>query len=114
MNGTLVKQWLYSDALRIAAELDGTGAMVSQFVYGSRSNVPDLMIHGGVEYRIISDHLGSPRLVVNINDGTIAERMDYDEFGIITNDTNPGFEPFGFAGGLYDADTPNTLRGSRL
>jgi hypothetical protein len=31
--------------------------------------------------------------------------MDYDEFGIITNDTNPGFQPFGFAGGLYEQQT---------
>ncbi len=29
----------------------------------------------------------------------------HDEFGVVTNDTNPGFQPFGFAGGLYDSDT---------
>lgn len=32
----------------------------------------------------------------------VAQRMEYDEFGLITQDTNPGFQPFGFAGGLYD------------
>src|SRR5690606_28105820 len=26
----------------------------------------------------------------------------YDEFGNVALDTNPGFQPFGFAGGLYD------------
>jgi RHS repeat-associated protein len=31
--------------------------------------------------------------------------MDYDEFGRVTLDTNPGFQPFGFAGGLYDRNT---------
>jgi RHS repeat-associated protein len=31
--------------------------------------------------------------------------MDYDEFGNVLLDTNPGFQPFGFAGGLYDRDT---------
>jgi RHS repeat-associated protein len=31
--------------------------------------------------------------------------MDYDEFGNVLVDTNPGFQPFGFAGGLYDPQT---------
>jgi RHS repeat-associated protein len=39
--------------------------------------------------------------------------MDYDEFGIITNDTNPGFQPFGFAGGLYEQQTGLTRFGAR-
>jgi hypothetical protein len=66
---------------------------------------PDYMVQGGQIYRIVSDHLGSVRLVVNTSDGTVAQRIDYDEFGNITTDTNPGFQPFGFAGGLYDPDT---------
>ncbi len=52
----------------------------------------------------MSDHLGSVRLVVDATTGAIAQRMDYDEFGNVTQDTSPGFQPFGFAGGLYDAD----------
>ena len=51
------------------AELDGTGAVVSRFVYGSRENVPDYMVRGGVSYRILADHLGSPRLVINTSNG---------------------------------------------
>lgn len=39
--------------------------------------------------------------------------MDYDEFGRVLVDTNPGFQPFGFAGGLYDADTGLTRFGLR-
>ena len=31
--------------------------------------------------------------------------MDYDEFGVVTKDTKPGFQPFGFAGGLYEPQT---------
>ncbi len=85
--------------LNPVAELDGTGTVVSRFVYASKGNVPDYMLKGGVTYRIISDHLGSPRLVVNITTGTIVQRMDYDEFGQVITDTNPGFQPFGFAGG---------------
>jgi RHS repeat-associated protein len=36
----------------------------------------------------------------------VVKRIDYDSFGNIIADTNPGFSmPFGFAGGLYDKDT---------
>ncbi len=105
VNGTLTQAWLYQNQLNPVAELDGSGNVVAHFVYGSRPNVPDYLIRGGNTYRIVSDHLGSPRLVVNTNDGTVVQRMDYDEFGNVLTDTNPGFQPFGFAGGLYDRDT---------
>ncbi|MFN0086125.1 MAG: RHS repeat-associated core domain-containing protein, partial [Blastocatellia bacterium] len=45
--------------------------------------------------------------------GAIAQRIDYDEFGVVLLDTNPGFQPFGFAGGLYDAHTKLTRFGAR-
>src|SRR5262249_47493035 len=38
---------------------------------------------------------------------------DYDAFGQVLVDTNPGFQPFGFAGGLYDQDTKLTRFGAR-
>ena len=57
------------------------GRVVSRFVYGDKPNVPEYMVKSSGTYRLISDHLGSPRLVVNVADGTIAQRMDYDEFG---------------------------------
>jgi RHS repeat-associated protein len=71
------------------------------------------MVRAGVTYRLLSDHLGSVRLVVDAADGTIMQRMDYDEFGNVTLDTNPGFQPFGFAGGLYDQDTKLVRFGAR-
>jgi RHS repeat-associated protein len=43
--------------------------------------------------------------VVDVATGAVAQRLDYDTFGNVTVDTNPGFQPFGFAGGLYDRDT---------
>lgn len=113
VNGTLVQGFLYKDALNPIAELDGNNAIVSRFVYASRDNVPDYMVKGGVTYRIIADHLGSPRLVVDVSTGTIAQRMDYDEFGNVITDTNPGFQPFGFAAGLYDRDTGLVRFGAR-
>jgi len=105
VDGVLVQGLLYRDALNPVAELDGSGSVVSRFVYGTRSNVPEYLVRGGATYRIVSDHLGSVRLVVDDSTGAVAQRLDYDEFGNITQDTNPSFQPFGFAGGLYDPDT---------
>ena len=45
--------------------------------------------------------------------GTVTQRTDYDEFGNVTFDSNPGFQPFGFAGGLYDRDTKLIRFGAR-
>ncbi len=105
VNGVLIQGFLYQDQLNPIAELDGNGNIVSRFVYASHANAPDYMIKGGVSYRIITDHLGSPRLIVNVTTGEIAQRVDYDEFGNVIEDTNPGFQPFGFAGGIYDQHT---------
>jgi len=113
VDGTLVQAWLYQDQLNPVAELDGAGNVMARFFYGSRPNVPGLMIRGGTTYRILSDHLGSPRLVVNAATGTVAQRLDYDEWGRVTLDTNPGFQPFGFAGGLYDQDAGLLRLGAR-
>ena len=113
VNGILIQGFLYQDQLNPVAELDGNGNIVSVFVYGSRANVPDYIIKGTSTYRIISDHLGSPRLVVNTSDGSIVQRIDYDIWGNVTNDTNPGFQPFGFAGGVYDRDTGLVRFGAR-
>ncbi|MGZ5445925.1 MAG: NHL domain-containing protein [Thermoanaerobaculia bacterium] len=113
INGSLVQGWLYSGQLRIMAELDGDGNVTSRFVYGSRTNVPDYMVKAGVTYRIISDHLGSPRIVVDTGTGELVQRIVYDAFGAVISDTAPGFQPFGFAGGLYDRDTRLVRFGAR-
>jgi RHS repeat-associated protein len=104
VNGTLTKGFLYCDPLRIATELDAVGNIVSRFV-DAGSNVPVAMIKGGTTFAIISDHVGSVRLVVDSATGSVARRIDYDSFGNVLVDSNPGFQPFGFAGGLYDPDT---------
>ena len=55
--------------------------------------------------RIVTDQLGSPRLVVDVVTGEVVQQMRYSAFGIVLEDSNPGFQPFGFAGGIYDRDT---------
>ena len=109
----LTQGLLYKDRLNPVAELDGSGAVISRFVYATRKNVPNYMRKGGATYRIISDHLGSVRLVINTATGEIVQRLDYDAFGSVVLDTNPGFQPFGFAGGLYDRNTKLTRFGVR-
>ncbi|MGB8329016.1 MAG: RHS repeat-associated core domain-containing protein [Polyangiales bacterium] len=113
-DGNLEKGWLYADALNPIAELDQNGNIKATFIYGTRAHVPDAMVMTeGTVYRFITDHLGSVRLVVNAETGAVVQRMDYDAFGRVLQDTNPGFQPFGFAGGLYDDDTGLVRFGAR-
>ena len=113
INGVLTQGFIYKDQLNPVAELDQNNNVIARFVYGSKSNIPDYMVKNGNTYRIISDHLGSPRLVVDADTGTIAQRMDYDTWGNVISDNNPGFQPFGFAGGIYDQHTQFTRFGAR-
>jgi RHS repeat-associated protein len=43
----------------------------------------------------------------------VAQRLDYDEYGRVTQNTNPGFQPFGYAGGMVDDATGLTRFGAR-
>ncbi len=51
--------------------------------------------------------------MVDTATGAIVQQLAYDVFGAVTLDTNPGFQPFGFAGGLYDRDTGLVRFGAR-
>ena len=113
IDGALVRGWLYLDGLNPVAELDGAGNVVSRFVYGERAHTPDYIVRDGGTYRILSDHIGTPRLVVDVTTGEVVQRLDYDAFGQTTRDTRPGFQPFGFTGGLYDPDTGWVRLGAR-
>jgi RHS repeat-associated protein len=71
------------------------------------------MVKAGVTYRIIANQLGSPLKIIDVATGTIAQELSYDVWGNIISDTNPDFQPFGFAGGIYDNDTKLTRFGYR-
>ena len=113
VNGVFVQGFLYQDGLKPVVELDGSNNVVTRFVYGTSSIVPDYLVKSGVTYRIVADHLGSPRLVVNVATGQVVQKIDYDEFGNVLQDTNPGFQPFGFAGGIWDPQTKLVRYGAR-
>ncbi|HWN66804.1 MAG TPA: RHS repeat-associated core domain-containing protein [Haliangium sp.] len=107
-------QWLFAYAGGLpVARLYPDGSVESIYVYGALAHVPDLVIKAGRTYRIIHDHLGSPRLVVDTETGEIAQRLDYDVHGRVLVDTYPGFQPFAFAGGLHDIDTGLVRFGAR-
>jgi RHS repeat-associated protein len=119
VNGTWTNKWLYKDALNPIAELDASDRLKKLFVYADKGHVPAYMITynaDGTEdkqYRIVSDLLGSVRVVYDLETGDEVQRMDYDVWGNVVNDTNPGFQPFAFAGGLYDSLTGLVRFGAR-
>jgi len=113
VNGELTQIYLYQGDVNPIATLDGEGQLIAQFIYASQDHVPDYMLKGGTVYRLITDHLGSVRLVVNANTGQIAQRLDYDVWGTVLLDTNPDFQPFGYVGGLYESETGLVRFGAR-
>ena len=115
VGSSLVQQWLYRDSLKPVAELDGTGHLVSVFVYGSNANVPDYVVRDQATYRILTDQIGTPRLVVNVaNSSDVKFAATYTAFGeLVSSSGTVGYIPFGFAGGLYDKDTGLVRFGAR-
>jgi RHS repeat-associated protein len=128
-SNTISQQFVYDNQLRVAAELGSNGSTVtSVFVYGTKANVPDYMIsvaNGGKVYRIISDWVGSVRLVLDtsVSPAVVVQQLDYDEFGNVlpsSLDTTCAptaqcfpVQPFGFAGGMQDRDTGLVRFGAR-
>jgi RHS repeat-associated protein len=114
VDGQLTQGLLYGpEAQGPIAQLDAQGNVTARFVYGTRSHVPDHLIKNGQTYALIPDARGSPRMVVDTQTGQVAQRLSYDEHGDTTQDTNPGFQPFGYAGGMSDPDTGLIRFGAR-
>lgn len=64
--------------------------------------MPEYVLKSGIAYRVVTDQLGSVRQVINSATGEVVQRMDYDEYGNVTNSSGQQVVPMGFAGGLYD------------
>ena len=112
-NGVVERTWLWRRKLQPVAELDGAGNVVARFVYAEGVNAPELMVTPTATFRLVRDHLGSVREVVDAATNLAAQQLEYDAWGRVLVDTNPGFQPFGFAGGLYDPDTGLVRFGAR-
>jgi RHS repeat-associated protein len=52
-------------------------------------------------------------MVVNAKTSDVAQSIDYDAWGNVLSETGAGFQPFGFAGGLYDVTTELVRFGAR-
>ncbi len=103
IDGVRTHAWLYGEGLTPLAEYDGTGSLRTIYIHAGGST-PVKMIRSGATYRIVSDHLGSPRIVMD-SAGTVVKQIDYDSFGNVVNDTNPAFDlVFGFASGITDPE----------
>jgi RHS repeat-associated protein len=113
VDGVTSTRRIYENKLKIAGEFTDSGIVTKEFVFGTNVNSPDYMINGGIIYRFLKDHLGSPRLVVKVSDGTVSQKIDYTEFGKITGDTSPGFQPYTFAGGIHESHTKLIKFGAR-
>jgi RHS repeat-associated protein len=88
--------------------------MRARFIYAGKANVPEYRVtSAAATYRIVTDQVGSVRVVENTASGAVVERIDWDEFGNVLTDSAPGTQPFGFAGGPYDSDTGLTRFGAR-
>jgi RHS repeat-associated protein len=103
VDSVVTTRYLYDDEARLVGLRDGAGALTAVFLWAD-ATTPVAMIAGEKTYRLVTDHLGSIRLVVDAATGAIAQELTYDAFGRTLTDTAPGFQPFGFAGGLVDVD----------
>ena len=105
--------FLWDDQLRIVAELDGAGAVVSRFVYAEGVNVPEYMVKGGATYRIVTDHLGSPRLVVDVADRRCRPADRLRRVGPRAAGHQPGLPAVRLRGRPLDRDTRLVRFGAR-
>jgi RHS repeat-associated protein len=106
INGAVVRKWIYEGRLKPVAEFDGSGTLLARYLDG-------VTVKGSTSYRVVADHLGAPRLLVNSTTGAVGQRLDLDEWGRVTADSGVGFQVFGFAGGIYDPDTGLVRFGAR-
>jgi RHS repeat-associated protein len=104
VDGVIVEKYLWQGLTRLLAVYNGSDSLVMRFKY-TDSRMPVAMTSGGSTYYLTYDQVGSLRVVAD-SEGNVVKLLTYDSFGNIIDDTTPAFVvPFGFAGGLYDADT---------
>ena len=108
--------YFYDETGRMKATFSFGNDIKTSYVYAAGSHSPDYMVRNieGNEttYMIIKDQVGSILQLVDQN-GNVAQDIEYDEFGVMLVNSNPDFQPLGFASGLYDPDTKLTRFGVR-
>ncbi|GBC59957.1 hypothetical protein DENIS_0899 [Desulfonema ishimotonii] len=103
-DGTITEKYLWTGLTTLLAVYDGGDNLLMRFEYAG-SRMPVAMTKGGTRYYLVYDQVGTLRAVTDAS-GNLVKRVEYDTFGNVISDSNTAFAvPFGFAGGLYDADT---------
>lgn len=103
------------DGDRIAATLDANNEIDTRFVDTRlHGDAPQALVRDGHEYLLVRDHLGSVRAVIEAASGTVVQGMTFDPLGRTLQDTNPGWQPFGFAGGVMDSTSGLIRFGHRV
>jgi hypothetical protein len=114
IDGIIVRGWLYRNSLAPLAEVDRNNVVVEQFVYATNGLVPSYIVKSDATYRVVTDDIGTPRRIIDIVTGEIAQSIDLDEFGNNISDSAPRFQPFGFSGGIYDPEPASCVWGAGI
>jgi len=112
VDGVVVEKYLWADLTTLLAIYDKDDNLKQRFAYAN-GRMPVAMTNNGQKYYLHYDQVGSLRAVSDAQQHIVKEIV-YDTYGNILSDSNPTLSvPFGFAGGLYDADTKLTRFGYR-
>jgi len=103
-DGQVVERYLWQDKTTLLATYDGDGNLKQRFNY-TLGHAPTSFTENGETYYLLTDHLGSPRMITD-SFGQVVKAIEYDAYGNVIHDSTPNITiPFGFAGGLKDPDT---------
>src|SRR5690554_1260800 len=104
INGQVVEKYLWQNKTTLLATYDAHGNLTQRFEY-TLGHAPTAFTQDNEKYFILTDQIGSPRIITD-SSGTLIKEITYDSYGNVIFDSNESFElPFGFAGGLKDKDT---------
>jgi RHS repeat-associated protein len=112
LDGTRDRSWLYQDQLRLAAELTPSGSVRQRYAYAF-GTTPSVIAESNRTVRVITDHLGSPRAVVDSATGAVVDTAEFDEFGRDIDRPDPANLPVGYTGGLTDRESGLVRLGAR-
>ncbi len=122
--GNVVARYIYADGA--GSRQNGVGQLSTRLGVNqdmslpfAGSNVPEFIEEldatGGVErtLTLVTNQVGTVELVTDAATDEVVQRLEYDDFGRVLSNSNPVVQPFGFAGGLLDADTGLARFGAR-
>ncbi|UZP66323.1 hypothetical protein N1030_11935 [Desulfovibrio mangrovi] len=105
VNGVMLEKFAWRDAVTLESTSRPDGSGLCRFIYSQDSRMPVCMESGGLRLSLAFDKSGTPFAVANAN-GDLIQACKHDAFGnVVSMLTQDVRIPFGFGGGLFDADT---------